>query len=175
MNSHHRCMCCHYQCSLHHIYAHRVNNDDVHQGSEDIHSSSSVAREKVGDLPLNMCSILQNNSCDNIWSVSWVVVHSLLQGHQSKWVPRLSIVWPHKCHEKWETIGCDKPKRIHSVVKKWVEDKWNAGVVKWANKQVPTLRLTCEWRHACMIFEGVYTKNEANSYSCKQSIKVTYN
>jgi len=49
----------------------QVINDDVHQGlkvissDKDIHSSSGVAREKVGDL-VNMSSIFQNNSCDNI-------------------------------------------------------------------------------------------------------------
>jgi hypothetical protein len=49
-----------------------VNNDDIHQGlkvvsnDKDIHLSLGVAREKVGDLPLNMCSILQINSYDNI-------------------------------------------------------------------------------------------------------------
>jgi hypothetical protein len=57
---------------LHNICASRVNNDDVHQGpktivgDKDIHSSSSVVKEKVGDLPLNMCSTLQNNSYDSI-------------------------------------------------------------------------------------------------------------
>jgi hypothetical protein len=35
-------------------------------GDKDIHSSLSVVREKVEDLPLNICSILQNNSCDSI-------------------------------------------------------------------------------------------------------------
>jgi hypothetical protein len=61
-----------YQCSLHHISASQVNNDNVHQSLEvvysdnDIQSTSNVAREKVGDLPLNMCSIFQNNSCNNI-------------------------------------------------------------------------------------------------------------
>jgi hypothetical protein len=134
-------MCDQYQCSLHHMYVNRVNNDDVHQGSKNIHLSSSVTRKKVGDLLLNMCSIFQNNSYDNILNVSWAVVHSLLQGHQSKWVLKLSMVWPHQCHERWETIGCGKPKRIHSVVKKWVKQKWNAGVVGWTNKQTPTLGL----------------------------------
>jgi hypothetical protein len=32
----------------------------------DSHSSLNVAREKVGDLLLNMHSTLQNNSCNNI-------------------------------------------------------------------------------------------------------------
>jgi hypothetical protein len=40
-----------------------VNNDNIHQsleaifGDKDIHLLSSVAKEKVGDLFLNMCSI----------------------------------------------------------------------------------------------------------------------
>jgi hypothetical protein len=65
-------MCCHRQCSLHHIYASWVNNDNVHQSLEaissdkDIHLSLGVAKEKVEDLPLNMCSIFQRNSYDNI-------------------------------------------------------------------------------------------------------------
>ncbi len=89
LSSHRRYMCCHYQCSLHHIYANQVTNDDVHQSSKNIRSSSGLAREKVGDLPLNMYSILQSN---NIQSISWVVVCSFPQGHQSKWVPKLSMV-----------------------------------------------------------------------------------
>jgi hypothetical protein len=50
----------------------QVNNDNIHQGLEaiygdkDIHSSSSVVREKVGDLLLNMCFTFQNNNCNNI-------------------------------------------------------------------------------------------------------------
>jgi hypothetical protein len=65
-------MCCHCQCSLHHIYSSWVNNDDVHQGlkaifcDKDIHLLLSVTKEKVGDLFLNMCSTFQNNSFDNI-------------------------------------------------------------------------------------------------------------
>jgi hypothetical protein len=65
-------MCCRCWCLLHHICANQVNNDDVRQGLEvvsndkDIHSLSSVMGEKVGNLPLNMCSILQNNNCDSI-------------------------------------------------------------------------------------------------------------
>jgi hypothetical protein len=50
----------------------KVNNDDVHLGLEvvssdkDIHLSLGVAKEKMGDFPLNMCFIVQNNSYDNI-------------------------------------------------------------------------------------------------------------
>ncbi len=35
-------------------------------GNKNIHLSLDVAREKVGDLFLNMCSTIQNNSYDNI-------------------------------------------------------------------------------------------------------------
>jgi hypothetical protein len=54
------------------IYANSVNNNDVHRGLEvvsngkDIHSLLDVTKEKVGDLPLNMCSILQSNNYDNV-------------------------------------------------------------------------------------------------------------
>jgi hypothetical protein len=60
------------QCLLHHICANWVNNDNVHQSMEvvfnnkNIQSSLNVVREKVGDLPLNMCSTLQNNSYNSI-------------------------------------------------------------------------------------------------------------
>jgi hypothetical protein len=63
---------CYYRCVLHHICASRVSNDDIHQGpkvvssDKDIHSLSSVAREKVGARPLNMCSTFQSNSYDSI-------------------------------------------------------------------------------------------------------------
>jgi hypothetical protein len=69
--SNHHCQC-YCQCSLHHICASWVNNDDIHQGpkdvfsDKDIHLSSSVVREKVGDLLLNMCSTFQNNSSNSI-------------------------------------------------------------------------------------------------------------
>jgi hypothetical protein len=65
-------MCCRHQCLLQCICASQFNNDNVHQspeaifGDKDIHLSLGVMREKVGDLPLKMCSIFQNNSCDNI-------------------------------------------------------------------------------------------------------------
>ncbi len=72
LNNHHHYMCCHCWYLLHHIYASWVNNDDIHQGpktifgDKNIHLSLDVAKEKVGDLLLNMCSSLQNNSYYNI-------------------------------------------------------------------------------------------------------------
>jgi hypothetical protein len=85
-------MCCHHRCLLHHICASRVNNDDVHQSSEaisddkDIHLSSNVVKEKVGGLPLNMCSILQNNNCDNILNciMGYIVYKVLIRLCDSK-------------------------------------------------------------------------------------------
>jgi hypothetical protein len=74
-------MCFHHRCLLHHIYASRVSNDDVHQrpeaipGDKDIHLLLSVVKEKVGDLLLNMCSTFQNNGYDNILKciISYIV------------------------------------------------------------------------------------------------------
>jgi hypothetical protein len=49
-----------------------ITNDDIHQSSKviskdkDIHLLSGVAREKVGDLLLNMCSIPPSNSYESI-------------------------------------------------------------------------------------------------------------
>jgi hypothetical protein len=72
LNSHHYYMCYSHWCSLHHIYANRISNDKVHESTEtissnkNIHLLSDVTREKVRDLPLNMCSIFKNNIYNNI-------------------------------------------------------------------------------------------------------------
>jgi hypothetical protein len=72
LNNHHCCMCCRRQCSLHHICASQVSNDKVHQNIEtissnkNIHSLLGVAKEKVGNLLLNMCFVLHNNNCNSI-------------------------------------------------------------------------------------------------------------
>jgi hypothetical protein len=77
LSNHHCCMCYCRQCSLHHINANQVSNDNIHQGlkvvsnDKDIHLLLGVVKEKVGDLLLNMCFTFQNNNCDNIWNVSW--------------------------------------------------------------------------------------------------------
>jgi hypothetical protein len=50
----------------------QIGKNDVHLGLEvvssdkDIHLSLGVVKEKMGNFPLNMCSIVQNNSYDNI-------------------------------------------------------------------------------------------------------------
>jgi hypothetical protein len=64
LNNHHCYMCYRCPCSLHHICVSWVSNDDIHQSSDVISNDkniqllSYVVREKVGDLPTNMCSIL---------------------------------------------------------------------------------------------------------------------
>ncbi len=72
LSNHYRYMCYCCQCLLHHIQVSWVSNDNVHQsmkniyGDKIIHLLSGVTTKKVGDFPLNMCSTLQNNSCNNI-------------------------------------------------------------------------------------------------------------
>jgi hypothetical protein len=79
----------------------QVSNDDVHQGLEtisgdkDIHSLSSVARKKVGDLLLNTFPLSKAIYATISQSVSRVVVSSFLQGQRSKRLPRSSMVRPH--------------------------------------------------------------------------------
>jgi hypothetical protein len=108
-------------------------------------------------------------------NVSWVIVCSLPQGQQNKWVPRSSMVWPHWHHERWTIVGCGKPRWVQNVVRKWVIDKRNVGVVGRTNNQVLALGPTHEQRHAHAISKGSSTEREANSYSCKPSTKKTYN
>jgi hypothetical protein len=85
------------------------------------------------------------------------------------------MVWPHWHHKRCATIGCGKPRWVCSVVRKWVDDKRNVGVVGWTNNQAHALGLAHEQRLACIIFEGVSTRREANSYSYKHSTKKTCN
>ncbi len=105
---HYHCMCYYHQCLLHHICVNQVNNDDIHQGMEaifgdkNIHSSSSMVREMVGNILLNMSSILQINSYDNILKciVGWCTFTHAPR-HQSEWKPKSSTAWPHWNCEKW--------------------------------------------------------------------------
>jgi len=82
-NHHYMCYCC--WCSLHHICANQISNDNVHQSTDvvsnnkNIHSSSGVVREKVGDLLLNMCFAFQSNNYNSIRKC-----HGLLYIHSHK-------------------------------------------------------------------------------------------
>jgi len=108
-------------------------------------------------------------------SVSWVVVHSLLKRHWSKWIFKLSMEWPHWHCEKWVIIRCGKPKRVHSVVRKWIEDKQNAGVIGRTNNQMFTLQFAHDRRCAHMISKSLSNKSEANFCSWRRSNKEAYN
>jgi len=85
-------MCCCRWCSLHHICVNYVNNDNVHQalevvyGDKDIHSSLGVAKEKVGNPLLNMCSTFQSNNYDNILKCIVGCCMFILARHSNKWV-----------------------------------------------------------------------------------------
>jgi hypothetical protein len=72
-------------------------------------------------------------------------------------------------------MGCGKPRRVCSVIRKWVNDKQNASVVRRTNNQTHALRPTHEWKCVCVISKGTSTRRETNSYSCKQSAKETFN
>jgi hypothetical protein len=140
LSNHCRYMCCCHWCLLHHIYVSRFSNDKIHQsmevmfGNKNIHLLLGVAREKVGDLSLNMCSTFQSSNSNSIPKCAMsCVIHSFSQGHQNKWIFRLSMIWSHWHCKRWVTIGCGKPRRIHSVVRKWVDNKRNAGVIGRAN------------------------------------------
>ncbi len=76
-------MCCHYQCSLHHICASRVNNDNINRGlkvvssDKDIHLTLGVMREKVGNLSLNIAPFSKVIATIVSRNVSWVVDHKM--------------------------------------------------------------------------------------------------
>jgi hypothetical protein len=55
-------------------------------------------------------------------------------------------------------VRCEKPRQVHLIVKKWVEDKWNASVVGRVNYQTHTVKLTQDWKHVHMAFKGTYIK-----------------
>jgi hypothetical protein len=139
LNNYHHYMCYYHRCLLHHICVNWVNNDNVHQvlevvyGDKDIHSSSGVAKEKVKNPFLNMCCTFQNNNYDNILKCVVGCYTFIFARHWNKWVLMSSMVWPHWHHEKWAIVGYDKPRWVHNVIRKWVEDKWNVGVVGWIN------------------------------------------
>jgi hypothetical protein len=90
-------------------------------------------------------------------NASWVVICSFLQGHQSKWVPRSLMIWPHWHYERWVAIVCGKPRRICNAARKWVKDRRNASAVRQVNNQTPTFQPTHEWKHALHdIWRSIY-------------------
>lgn len=73
------------------------------------------------------------------WKILWATMCSFTHGHQSKWIFKSSMVCPY--YEKCATIRCDKPRWIHNIIKKWMEDKQNASVIGQVNNQAFTTRL----------------------------------
>jgi hypothetical protein len=136
LSSHCHCTCYCHQCLLHHICVNRVNNDDIHQGpkaissDKNIHLLSSVAREKVWDILLNMSSTLQINGYDNILKciMGWCTFIPAF-GHQSEWILKLSMAWPHWHYERWvKTKGFklesyDLPTNKINIVFHWLACK----------------------------------------------------
>jgi hypothetical protein len=105
------------------------------------------------------------------WSISWVVVHSLPHGQSSKWIPKSLMVWSHWHLEKCVIVGCGILRWIQSAIRKWAEDKWNEGVLRWTNNQAPIVGLAQEQRCACEIFKGTFVRCKVNSCLCNWSIK----
>jgi hypothetical protein len=114
-------------------------------GDKDIPLSLAMTREKVEKLFINMCSTLQSNNCDNIMKCIESCCIFIPTRAPNKWVLRSSMVWPHKHHERWATIGCGKPRQTCNVVRKWAKDKWNVVVLGWINNQALTPGLAHEW------------------------------
>jgi hypothetical protein len=102
-------------------------------------------------------------------SVSCATMRSLLHGQHSKWIPKSLMVWTHWHCERCETIGCGISKRIRNVVRKWMKDKQNEGVLGWANNQALVARPTQEQRCAHIISKRKFAKSELNSYLCNWS------
>jgi hypothetical protein len=120
-----------YHCwsMLHQIYMSQISNDNVHQGTQtisnddNIHSSLCVVGKRWKTF---LCMwVPLYNAIASVLSryVSWVTMCSFMHGQHSKWIPNSSMVWPHSHHEICKIVKCDIPKRIWSVIKKWVEDK----------------------------------------------------
>ncbi len=70
------------------------------------------------------------------------------------------------------TISCASWAILYA---KCSNDNWNTCVVGWTNNQGPALWPAHEWKRAHMIYEGMFTKSEANSCSYRWFAKKTYN
>jgi hypothetical protein len=55
-------------------------------------------------------------------------------------------------------IRFEKLRQVHLIVRKWVEDKWNANVIRQVNYQTHAAKLTQDWKHVHMVFKGAYIK-----------------
>jgi hypothetical protein len=156
LKTHHHCMCYCCRCLLHYIYSSRVNNGNILKSFLVIRifTCCYVWQGKKWENSFWTCaSLFKTIAWIVSWNTLWTIVYSFLQGHQSKWVPRLLMLWWHWQCEKWATIKCDKLRRIHNVIKKWTENKQNARVIGWTNNQMPIPKFTHDKKRAHMISE----------------------
>ncbi len=79
--------------------------------------------------------------------------------------------WWYDHIERCVTIRCGILKRIRNIVKKWVEDKRNEGVLGRINNQASTIGHAQEWRRVCATPKGTFVRSEGNSCSRNWSIK----
>jgi len=141
-----------------------------------ISTSHQVWQRKRWKTSLSTCIVLSKTIIATMsQNVLWATIRSLPHGHRSKWVPRSSMVWPHWHRERCITIGCSKPRQVHSATRKWANDKQNVNVVKQINNQTLALELKHERKHVRVIFKRTSTRREANSCSCKQFAKEARN
>jgi hypothetical protein len=135
---------------------------------------SSVA-DKRWETSLCMCATFSKVIVVTVsWRILWDAVCSPMHRHQNKWTPKPSMASPLWQCEKCAIIGCNKSRWVCNVVRKWVEDKWNVGVVGWINNQVPTVEPPHDQRHVQVVSKEAFIRNVKNSYSCKRSIKKIY-
>ncbi len=104
-------------------------------------------------------------------SVSWAIVRSFQHEQCSKWIPKSSMVWPHWHHEICAIVRCGVLRRIWNVVRKWAENKWNEGMIGWANNHAHIVRLAWERKHVRITSKKTFAKSEINFCSCSWSIK----
>jgi len=111
--------------------------------------------------------------------VMYLKVYHGLQCTHSRMGNRANGHPNHQCYdhigicERCTTIRCGIPRWIHSVVRKWAEDKQNKRLGR-INNQAPNAKPAQEWRCARTTSKRTYAKSEVNSYSCSWSIKEDY-
>jgi hypothetical protein len=68
--------------------------------------------------------------------MSWDVMHSLPHEHPSKWIPKSSMICSQWKHERCVIVGCGKPRQVHNVLRKWIQDNQNANMVGRITKRL---------------------------------------
>lgn len=125
----------------------------------------NVVKEKVGNLSLYMCFIFQKIVAMVSWRILWPIMHSL-----SCIIIETNGYLNHHTLTMWKMCKC---MMWQATIRKWIEDKWNACVVRHVNNQTHVARLTKEWKCAHMAFKGTSTISVVNSYLFRWSMKKT--